>query len=118
MTIIDAFIANYEDDPTDIESYLRDAFGLIHGEAQERGIEFDGYFQTKWEESAATIGAFDEQYFSNMDRRNLFVWKAAETTPEIFKLLQQAYQIAHLIVPTMNDVHQQIFELEEKGVKF
>lgn len=118
MTITDAFISNYVDDPTDIESYLRDAFGLIHGEAQERRIEFDGYFQTKWEQSAATIGDFDEQYFADIDRRNLYVWKSAETDVEIFGLLQQAYKIAHLKVPTMNDVHQQIFELEEKGVKF
>lgn len=118
MTITDAFIANYIDDPEDIDGYLRDAFGLIHGEAQERGIEFDGYFNTKWKESADTIGDFDEAYFADVDRRNLYVWKAAEVNPEIFALLQQAYEIAHLQVPTMNDIHQQIFELEEKGVKF
>jgi hypothetical protein len=37
---------------------------------------------------------------------------------DIFGLLQQAYKIAHLQAPTMNDVHQQIFELEEKGTRF
>lgn len=86
MTIIDAFISNFIDDPTDIESYLRDAFGLIHGEAQDKGIEFNRYFNTKWNESADTIFDFNEPYFANIDRRNLYVYKSAEVDPEIFKM--------------------------------
>lgn len=108
-----------EDDPEDIESYLRDVFGLLHDEATKRNIEFDGYFQTKWEESSNTISDFDEDYFEDIDRRNLYVYKSAEANPDVFELLQFAYSIASLTPPTIDDIKNEIFILEQiKNVSF
>lgn len=118
MKLLDTFLSLYEDDREDIERYLTDVFGLLHEDAANRGIEFDGYFNTKWSQSADTIVNFDEEYFADLDRRNLYVYKAAETDPEILLLLQEAYRLATLKVPAINDIHREIFELEEKGVSF
>lgn len=108
-----------EDDSNDLEGYLRDVFGLLHDEATKRNIEFNGYFQTKWEESSNTITNFDEEYFADMDRRNLYVYKSAYLNSDILELLQYAYQIADLEIPQMYDVSAKIFELETvKGVTF
>lgn len=109
---------NYLDDPKDLQRYLDDAFGLLHYEAQERGIEFNGYFQSKWEASANTVFNFDENYFADLDRRNLYVYKAAEIDSELFELFQEVYRIAQLPIPTMKDIARETFWLEEKGVHF
>ena len=118
MNIEILFKELFYDDPQQPDYYLEGVFGLLHDEASKRGIEFEGYFITKWTESANTIINFDEEYFSNLDRRNLYVYKAAATDPEIFALLQEAYKIAKLRVPQINDIHREIFEHGEKGVKF
>ena len=108
----------FDDSPDNLNYYLEGVFGLLHEEASSREIEFNGYFKNKWNQSADTIFGFDENYFSNIHRRNLYVYKAAEVDEEIFKLLQTAYKIANLNPPIMNDIHCEIFEHEEKGVKF
>lgn len=118
MNLITTFQDLFNYDPLNIDYYLEGVFGLLHEEATNRGIEFDGYFSSKWIKSANTIINFDDEYFSNIDRRNLYVYKAAEVDSEIFELLQSAYKIANLNPPKMNDIHREIFEHEEKGVTF
>ncbi|AZI33643.1 hypothetical protein [Kaistella carnis] len=118
MNIEILFQKLFYDEPQNIDYYLESVFGLLHDEASKRGIEFEGYFITKWTDSANTIINFDEEYFSNLDRRNLYVYKASASDPEIFTLLQKAYKIAKLRVPQINDIHREIFEHGEKGVKF
>ena len=118
MNIEILFQKLFYDEPQNIDYYLESVFGLLHDEASKRGIEFEGYFITIWTDSANTIINFDEEYFSNLDRRNLYVYKASASDPEIFALLQKAYKIAKLRVPQINDIHREIFEHGEKGVKF
>ena len=117
MRLVSIFQKLFDDDPVSLDYYLEGVFGLLHEEAVNCGIEFDGYFKSKWNESANTIICFDEQYFSDIDRRNFYVYKAAEVNSEILQLLQSAYKIAHLRPPTINDIHGEIFEHEGKGVK-
>ena len=61
MNIEILFQKLFYDEPQNIDYYLGSVFGLLHDEASKRGIEFEGYFITKWTESANTIINFDEE---------------------------------------------------------
>ena len=71
--ILELFKEYWANEPLEVTSYLNDCMDLLHGFAQEKGIEFDGYFQERWEVAADTIVNFDEDYFENRDRKNLYV---------------------------------------------
>ena len=68
--ILELFKEYWANEPLEVTSYLNDCMDLLHGFAQEKGIEFDGYFQERWEDAADTIVNFDEDYFENRDRKN------------------------------------------------
>jgi len=55
-----------------------------------KGIEFNGYFQELWEDAADTIVNFDEDYFENRDRKNLYVFLSALYDNEAHDYLQSA----------------------------
>ena len=48
------------------------------------------YFQERWEDAADTIVNFDEDYFENMDRINLYVFLSALYDNEAHDYLQSA----------------------------
>ena len=112
------FVEYFNNDPLDSEGYLNDCMDLLHGFAQEKGIEFDGYFQERWEDAADTIVNFDEDYFENRDRKNLYVFLSALYDVEVFDYLQSAYAIAKLEAPTQEWVKLQVDGLIAKGVRF
>lgn len=114
----DIFIEYLIDDPYDIQAYLDDAMDFIHGEAQIREHVFDGYFQEKWEESAATISEFNENYFEDRDRKNLYVYLSALWDPVIMGYLQDAYEVAHIQPLSEDDIQKKVTDLKEKGVRF
>jgi hypothetical protein len=112
------FVEYFINDPLDSEGYLNDCMDLLHVFAQEKGIEFDGYFQERWEDAADTIVNFDEDYFENRDRKNLYVFLSALYDDEVFDYLQRAYAIAKLEAPTQEWVKLQVDDLISKGVRF
>jgi len=61
---------------------------------------------------------FDEDYFENRDRKNLYVFLSALYDDEVFDYLQRAYAIAHLEAPTQAWVKLQVDGLTAKGVRF
>ena len=81
-------------------------------------IEFDGYFQERWEDAADTIVNFDEDYFENRDRKNLYVFLSALYDDEVFDYLQSAYAIAKLEAPTKEWVKLDVDGLISEGVRF
>lgn len=91
---------------------------MLHGYAQEKGIEFDGYFKERWEDSANTIIEFDEEYFDNQDRKKLYVYLSALYDDEVYKYLKNAYEVAQLEAPNKEWVKQQVDGLIDKGVRF
>lgn len=93
MNLTDLFIINFQDDPEDLHRYWEDAIGLIHTEAVEKGIEFDGYFQSKWADAADTITQFNEAYFADENRRKLYVYLSAIADDEIYSYLKDAYNV-------------------------
>ena len=61
---------------------------------------------------------FDEAYFENRDRKNLYVFLSALYDDEVFDYLQSAYAIAKLEAPTQEWVKLQVEGLIAKGVRF
>jgi hypothetical protein len=61
---------------------------------------------------------FDEDYFENRDRKNLYVFLSALYDDEVFDYLQRAYSIAKLEAPTQEWVMLQVDSLIDKGVRF
>ncbi|RCU42307.1 hypothetical protein EIZ47_10195 [Chryseobacterium lacus] len=118
MSIKDILVNHLIDDPTDMESYWRDAVGLIQSEAIDKGIEFDGYFKEKWEDAAGTIFNFNEYYFDDEERRKLYVYLSALYDEEIMIHLKDAYQVASL--PELTELHVKgvVDELIKGGTRF
>ncbi len=118
MTLKDILVNHLIDDPTDMESYWRDAIGLIQSEAIDKGIEFDGYFKEKWEDAAGTIFNFNEYYFDDEERRKLYVYLSALYDEEIMIHLKDAYQVASL--PELTELHVKgvVDELIKGGTRF
>lgn len=50
-------------------------------------IIVEGYFKEKFKEECNNPASFDEAYFANPRRREMFVLFCAVTDPEIFELL-------------------------------
>ena len=104
-----------ENDP---EDFFESAIGFIQYEAVQKGIEFDGYFQTKWEIEAEHPMTFDEEYFENEERSELYVYLAALIDKDTFDYLSYVWMQVNGEVLTENVLHREIYLLKEQGVKF
>lgn len=112
-------LANYiEANPNDMVNFYDDAMNLIRGAAADKNIEFDGYFREKWEISADTIFEFDEDYFEDEDRRDLYVFLSALVDEEIFSYLHYVWHHVFHEELTKEIIENRIQELKEKGVRF
>ena len=112
-------LSNYiEDDPDNMVGFYDDAMNLIRGAAADKNIEFDGYFKERWEISADTIIDFDEDYFEDEDRRDLYVFLSALVDEEIFAYLHYVWHHVFHQELTEDIVERRILELKEKGASF
>lgn len=106
------------DAPEDINDFYESSMGIIHYEAVERKIEFDGYFQNKWEKEAENVISFNQEYFEDRDRGKLYVFLSASVNKDIFDLLHYVWRLVKDEELTDNVLHREIYNLKEKGVKF
>nr|WP_315026116.1 hypothetical protein [uncultured Chryseobacterium sp.] len=112
-------LGNYiEEDPDDLENFYDDAMNLIRGAAADKNISFDGYFRERWEISADTIFEFDEDYFEDPDRRDLYVFLSVLVDDEIFDYLDYVWHHVFHQELTKEIIELKIKELIEKGVRF
>lgn len=112
-------LGNYiEEDPDNLDDFYDDAMNLIRGAAADKNIEFDGYFRERWEISADTIFEFDEEYFEDQDRRDLYVFLSALVDEEIFGYIHYVLHHVYNEDLTKQIVEKKIEELKEKGVAF
>lgn len=112
-------LANYiEADPDDMVNFYDDAMNLIRGAAADKNIEFDGYFREKWEISADTIFEFDEDYFEDEDRRDLYVFLSGLVDEDIFGFLNYVWHHVFHDELSREIIETRIHELKEKGVTF
>lgn len=101
------------------EDLYHESMELIRSCAAEKEIEFDGYYNQRWIDSANTIINFDEEYFDDADRRDLYVYLSAMVDEEIFAFLNSThyYFEHHNITKTI--IEEKISHLTKiKGVKF
>lgn len=56
---------------------------LLRGVANEKKIEFDEYYHTRWENSADTIVNFNEMYFNDTDKRDIYILLSAQVDVDI-----------------------------------
>lgn len=96
-----------------------EAMDLVKSCAVEKGIEFDGYFNQRWKDSADTIVSFDEEYFDNPDRIELYVHLSAMVDDQIFGFLNEVYNFFEQKVITNEIIANRIHYLTKlKGVRF
>ncbi len=96
-----------------------DSMDLIRSCADEKNIEFDGYFSERWAESADTIINFDEEYFEDPDRRDLYVFLSAMVDEEIFAFLKKVFKLFDSNPITKEIIQEKIEYLTKvKGVRF
>ncbi|MDV3603778.1 hypothetical protein CMU86_11485 [Elizabethkingia anophelis] len=118
MDIRSLLVEYFIDDPEDIQGYMNDAFSLIAGEAIQKGLEFDGYFKTKYEEALKNIPNFDEDYFANEDRVKLYVLLSALQNKEIMQYLEYIYLVSLQESPSEEKIILMAEEILDKGIKF
>ncbi|MCB4234090.1 hypothetical protein LDL59_00440 [Kaistella anthropi] len=114
--LFDVSFGHILEDPDDI---YPDAMDLIRSCAIEKGIEFDGYFKQRWKDYADAIVNFDEEYFDDPDRTELYVYLSAMVDEEIFSFLNQVYFFYEQRDLTKEVVQDKIEYLTKiKGVRF
>jgi hypothetical protein len=106
------------DDPNNLNSYFEDCYSFIVGEADKRGIEFEGYLKTKWIDSSDTIYDFNDDYFDNIERKKLYVYLSSLYNSEIYSILIDAYEVVEQLPPTEEDIKLRIKNLIDSGVDF
>ena len=115
--LFDISFGHILEDPN--EYIYAESMDLIRSCADEKGIEFDGYFKQRWKDSADTIVSFYEEYFDDPDRTELYVFLSAMVDEEIFSFLNQVYYFYEHKDITKELVQDKIEYLTKiKGVRF
>lgn len=108
-----------EDTGDNSEEIHREAMELIRDAAVKKNIEFDGYYKQRWIDSADTIVSFDEEYFEDPDKRDLYVYLSALVDEEILSFLNHYYFFLNQKDITRDYVQEQVDHLiKVKGVRF
>ena len=98
--------------------FFENAIGILQYFAVKKNIEFDGFFRTKWEIEADHPMTFDEAYFEDENRSELYVYLSAEADSEIYDCLKYAYDLVHDEKMSNNVLHKEIYLLKEQGISF
>ena len=115
--LFDVCFSHILEDPHD--QIYNQAMDLIKSCADEKGIEFDGYFNQRWVESADTVVNFDEEYFDDPDRTELYVNLSALVDKQIFGFLNKVYYFFEKKPITKEIIQDKVHYLTNiKGVKF
>ena len=112
------FTEYFHNDPENLDGYFEDAYSLIVVEADRKGIEFDGYFKERWQQSANSIIHFDQEYFDDFKRKKLYVYLSSLYDEKIYSYLCDAYNVASQEAPTKEEMEKRIQKLISEGVNF
>lgn len=115
MNLLQEYLRNSLTNP---QQFYDDAMELLRGIAIEKNIEFDDYFQTRWEKSAETIINFDEKYFADPKKRDLYAILSAQIDEEIFKYLNFVWNNYYHEKLTLEILKNKENELLKMGIKF
>lgn len=106
------------DSADDLNEFYSDSMELLRGVADEKEIEFDEYFRTKWENSADTLVSFDEIYFSDSDKRDLYVFLSAQVDDDIYTYLDYVWNSVYHEKLSNEILKDKVQDIIKKGVKF
>jgi hypothetical protein len=105
-------------DIKDMDEFYNNAIGLTQYEAVQKNIEFDGFFREKFEIAAEHPLSFDEEYFENEERSELYVFLSAIVDPEIFEAVNFIWLTVRGQIVSEDILQQEIEKLKKEGVKF
>lgn len=103
----------------DFLGFFNDAMDFLRCAANERKIEFEGYYGPLCEyEMTENFLDFNQEYFDDEDRRNLYVYLSAEVNQEIREMLEYVWETVYTEKLTDNILHREIYFLKERNVRF
>lgn len=114
FVILKDLASNIHEEPNIYGSMI----GFIQYQASAKGIQFDDYFRTKWEIEAEHPMTFDDQYFEDENRSELYVYLASEIDNEVFSWVEFAWNVTHDEIFSKKILHREIYLLKEMGIKF
>lgn len=106
------------DSADDLNEFYSDSMELLRGVADEKEIEFDEYYRTKWGNSADTLVSFDEIYFSDSDKRDLYVFLSAQVDDDIYTYLDYVWNSVYHEKLSNEILKDKVQDIIKKGVKF
>ncbi|CAA7392550.1 hypothetical protein [Chryseobacterium fistulae] len=106
------------DSADDLNEFYSDSMELLRGVADEKEIEFDEYYRTKWGNSADTLISFDEIYFSDSDKRDLYVFLSAQVDDDIYTYLDYVWNSVYHEKLSNEILKEKVQDIVKKGVKF
>lgn len=107
-----------KDSGSTLDDFYNDSMELLRGVADEKEIEFDEYYKTRRKDSVDTIVSFDEIYFDDPDKRNLYVFLSAKVYNDIFTSLNFLWENYYDEQLTNEILDDEIQKLLEKGTRF
>ena len=114
LIILKDLALRIEEEPDIYETMI----GFIQYQANQKGIEFNGFFRSKWEIEADHPMTFDDQYFEDENRSELYVYLSAEIDDQVFEWLKYAWNVTHDEIFTKEILHREIYFLKEQGITF
>lgn len=102
----------------DLISYLRPCVNQIHERAVELGLEFDGYYKTNKDKAKKFLIDVEEDYFTNEDRRTLYILSASLCNDEIMLMLDEALKRTPYYPISRENICTRINYFGKAGVAF
>lgn len=108
----------FKEENADLAEYLRHCINHIHDKAVELGLEFDGYYRTNKERARNFLLELEDDYFTNEDRRVLYVLSSALCSGQIMNMLEEALKRTPYYPISKEAICTRINEFGRSGVVF
>lgn len=107
-----------ETDADNMGIVFNDGMDMLRECAVAKKIDFDGYFGERLEESAESIISFDDDYFDDQPKRNLYVFLSAKVDDQIFENLSYVWQVVKGEDLTHEILDAKLEHYKKAGVRF
>lgn len=101
------------------DSVFNNASWILQEFAEEKKMEYVGYFRTKYEKNAEFLRIQTHPFLdSQTEKRNLYVFMSAQDDQEIFECLEYVYNITHDEALNENVLKKEILNINRWGIIF
>lgn len=115
---IEALFRDYLSSDPSLSTYFTDCLTALVILGSHKGIEFGGYYQTKWEQNLVNPLQFSELYFEDFERKKLYVLMATVIDEEMEHFYKKMYEVAGLPVPSNAAKFRSAKLIRSKGKDF